>query len=67
MKHVMAWLGMLLIAGCATPPPRPTAVDSAITGEVDKAIARQLTRDPSRMVRASAQRAQVVRASRPKR
>jgi MSHA biogenesis protein MshL len=39
MKHVMAWLGILLIAGCATPPPRPTAVDSAITGEVDKAIA----------------------------
>jgi MSHA biogenesis protein MshL len=39
MKHVMAWLGMLVIVGCATPPPRPTAVDSAITGEVDKAIA----------------------------
>jgi MSHA biogenesis protein MshL len=39
MKHFMAWLGVLLMAGCATPPPRPTSVDPAITGEVDKAIA----------------------------
>ncbi|MEO8716973.1 MAG: secretin N-terminal domain-containing protein [Burkholderiales bacterium] len=39
MKHLMAWLGVLLIAGCTTPPPRPTSVDTAITGEVDRAIA----------------------------
>lgn len=39
MKHFMAWLGVLLMAGCATPPPRPTSVDPAITGEVDQAIA----------------------------
>jgi len=39
MKYFIAWLGMLLMAGCATPPPRPTSVDPAITGEVDKAIA----------------------------
>jgi MSHA biogenesis protein MshL len=39
MKHFIAWLGVLLMAGCATPPPRPTSVDPAITGEVDKAIA----------------------------
>jgi MSHA biogenesis protein MshL len=39
MKRLMAWLGILLVAGCATPPPRPTSVDPAITGEVDKAIA----------------------------
>lgn len=39
MKYFMAWLSVLLVAGCATPPPRPTSVDPAITGEVDKAIA----------------------------
>jgi MSHA biogenesis protein MshL len=39
MKQSMAWLGILLIAACTTPPPRPTSVDPAITGEVDSAIA----------------------------
>lgn len=39
MKYFMACLGVLLIAGCATPPPRPTSVEPAITGEIDKAIA----------------------------
>ena len=39
MKHFMAGLGVLLMAGCVTPPPRPTSVDAAITSEVDKAIA----------------------------
>ena len=39
MKFFMAWLSVLLVASCATPPPRPTSVDPAITGEVDKAIA----------------------------
>ena len=39
MKHLIAWLAILLVAGCATPPPRPTSVDAAITGELDKAIA----------------------------
>ena len=39
MKHFTAWLGMLLMAACATPPPRPTSVNPAITGEMDKAIA----------------------------
>jgi len=38
MKYFMAWLGVVLLVGCATPPPRPTSVDPAITGEVDKAI-----------------------------
>lgn len=45
MKHFMAWLGILLIAGCATPPPRPTGVDPAITGEIDKAIAGRGSRE----------------------
>ncbi len=39
MKYLMACLGVLLLAGCATPPPRPTNVDPALTGEVDKALA----------------------------
>jgi MSHA biogenesis protein MshL len=39
MKFFKACLGVLLMAGCATPPPRPISVDQAITGEVDKAIA----------------------------
>jgi len=39
MKRLVAWLAILLIAGCTTPPPRPTSVDPAITGEVDRAIA----------------------------
>jgi MSHA biogenesis protein MshL len=39
MKHFMAWLGVLLMMGCATPPPRPTSVDPAISGEIDRAIA----------------------------
>jgi MSHA biogenesis protein MshL len=39
MKHFTAWLGVLLMIGCATPPPRPTSVDPAISGEIDKAIA----------------------------
>jgi MSHA biogenesis protein MshL len=39
MKHFMAWLGVLLMIGCATPPPRPTSVDPVISGEIDKAIA----------------------------
>jgi MSHA biogenesis protein MshL len=39
MKQFMPWLAALLMMGCATPPPRPTSVDPAITGEVDKAIA----------------------------
>jgi MSHA biogenesis protein MshL len=39
MKYFMPWLAALLMMGCATPPPRPTSVDPAITGEVDKAIA----------------------------
>ncbi|MDH3439000.1 MAG: secretin N-terminal domain-containing protein, partial [Betaproteobacteria bacterium] len=39
MKYSMVCLGVLLMAACATPPPRPTSVDPAITGEVDKAIA----------------------------
>lgn len=39
MKYFITGLGVLLTAACATPPPRPTSVDPAITSEVDKAIA----------------------------
>jgi len=39
MKYFIACLGVFLMAACATPPPRPTSVDPAITGEVDKALA----------------------------
>jgi MSHA biogenesis protein MshL len=39
MKRTLAWIGVALMAACATPPPRPTSVDRAITGEVDQAIA----------------------------
>jgi len=46
MKHLMAWLGILLVAACTTPPPRPTGVDPAITGEVNGAIAGPRPRAP---------------------
>jgi MSHA biogenesis protein MshL len=46
MKHLMACLGIVLVAACATPPPRPTSVDLAITAEVDKAIAGPESREP---------------------
>jgi MSHA biogenesis protein MshL len=39
MRYFMVCVGVLLLAGCATPPPRPTSVDARITGEVDRAIA----------------------------
>jgi len=39
MKRTLAWIGITLMAACATPPPRPTSVDPAIRGEVDQAIA----------------------------
>ncbi len=44
MKRILAWIGVALVAGCATPPPRPTSVDPAITAEVDQAIAGPGTR-----------------------
>lgn len=46
MKYFMACLGVVLLAGCATPPPRPTSVDTAITGEMDKAIAGPGPQEP---------------------
>jgi MSHA biogenesis protein MshL len=39
MKRWRSLLGILLVAACTTPPPRPTSVDPAITGEMDRAIA----------------------------
>lgn len=39
MKRTVAWIGVALVAACATPPPRPTSVDPAIKAEVDQAIA----------------------------
>ena len=39
MKRAIAWICIVVLAACATPPPRPTAVEPAITGEVDRAIA----------------------------
>ena len=39
MKRTLAWIGVALMAACATPPPRPTSVDPAIRAEVDQAIA----------------------------
>jgi MSHA biogenesis protein MshL len=39
MKRTVAWIGVALVAACATPPPRPTSVDPAIKAEVDRAIA----------------------------
>lgn len=39
MKRSLALFLALLLAGCATPPPRPAVVDAAITSEVDRAIA----------------------------
>jgi MSHA biogenesis protein MshL len=38
MKQLSALLLAIALAGCATPPPRPTSVSPAITGEMDKAI-----------------------------
>ena len=39
MTRTLAWIGVALLAACATPPPRPTSVDPAIRAEVDQAIA----------------------------
>jgi len=39
MKRLTAWVCLVGVAACSTPPPRPTEVDSAIRGEVDQAIA----------------------------
>ena len=39
MKRILAWIGIALVAACATPPPRPTSVDPAIKAEMDQATA----------------------------
>jgi MSHA biogenesis protein MshL len=39
MTRTLLWLGVALLASCASPPPRPTEVDPAIRAEVDRAIA----------------------------
>jgi MSHA biogenesis protein MshL len=39
MKQIIAIALAVALAGCATPPPRPTSVSPAITGEMDQAIA----------------------------
>jgi MSHA biogenesis protein MshL len=39
MKQAIAWICSVGLAACATPPPRPTAVDPAIRSEVDRAAA----------------------------
>lgn len=39
MMRIFAWIGVALLAACATPPPRPTSVDPAIKAEMDRAIA----------------------------
>lgn len=39
MIRTLLWLGVALLASCASPPPRPTEVDPAIRAEVDRAIA----------------------------
>ena len=39
MKQAIAWFCILVLAACATPPPRPTAVDPEIQSEVDRAAA----------------------------
>jgi MSHA biogenesis protein MshL len=38
MKRLTAWVCLVCVAACSTPPPRPTEVDSAIRGEIDQAI-----------------------------
>ncbi len=39
MKRTLTWICLALVAACATPPPRPTSVDPALSDEMDKAIA----------------------------
>lgn len=39
MIRTLLWLGVAVLASCASPPPRPTEVDPAIRGEVERAIA----------------------------
>ena len=39
MKQAIVWICSVGLAACATPPPRPTAVDPAIRSEVDRAAA----------------------------
>jgi MSHA biogenesis protein MshL len=39
MKQAIAWFCIVFLAACATPPPRPTAVDPAIQSELDRAAA----------------------------
>lgn len=39
MTRLIALLAALIVAACASPPPRPTSVDPALTAEVDRAIA----------------------------
>jgi hypothetical protein len=46
MKRTLALLAAVLVAACASPPPRPTSVDPAITGEVDRAITGPGPRPP---------------------
>jgi MSHA biogenesis protein MshL len=46
MNRIMALLTAVSVAGCAAPPPRPTSVDPAITGEIDRAISGPGPRQP---------------------
>jgi MSHA biogenesis protein MshL len=46
MKRTLALLAAVLVAACTSPPPRPTNVDAAITGEVDRAITGPGPRPP---------------------
>lgn len=46
MKQAISWIGVVLVAACATPPPRPTSVDPAIKSEVERAIVGAGPREP---------------------
>jgi len=38
MKRRFAWICLVYVAACATPPPRPTSVDPAIQAEIGQAV-----------------------------
>jgi MSHA biogenesis protein MshL len=48
MIRTLLWLGVALLASCASPPPRPTEVDPAIRAEVERAITAPAPAAPAR-------------------